>query len=184
MAPTSWSSAAPAPRDPDLRDRCLAGRADRAPAGQGARDRDVLGRLRAHRPGGGERARHHRHQHARRADRGHRRPRDAVPAGRGAARVRGRGPDPHRSVGGLDAHAAARPRAERRHARHRRHGPDRPGGGAARARLRHAHPLLQPSAPAARARAGRPFPPHAGVAAARSAASSACTARRRRRPRA
>ena len=138
--------------DPHLRDRCLARRRDRTPAGQRARHRDVLGGPRAHRLGGGERPRHHVTNTPdvlteATAD-------IAMLCLLGAARrVRGRGPDPHRSLGriapppscsGWNYPAPAPP--------HRRHGPDRSSCGPARPRLRHAHSLLQPSVSAARLR--------------------------------
>ena len=79
-------------------------------------------------------ARHHRHQHARRPHRGHRRHDDGAhplhrpPAGRGLAR------HPRRPLARLVADLDARAPHHRQAARHRRHGPHRPGGGARRAR--------------------------------------------------
>ena len=169
-------------RDPDLRDRSLASRADRAPAGRRAGARDLLRRLRAHRSRGGERPRHHGDQHPRRADRGHRRPHAAVPARRGAARLRGRGAGAHRPLERLDPDPAARPRARRQRARHRRHGPDRPRGRAPRAGVRHAASTItagtgcRPSSSRARTSITR------CRACWRRPACSACTARRGPRP--
>ena len=78
-------------------------------------------------------ARHHRHQHAGRPHRGHRRYDDGADPRRAAPPRRGRAGDPRRGmdrmVADLDARASHRGQA----ARHRRHGPHRPGRGAARA---------------------------------------------------
>ena len=92
-------------------------------------------------------ARHHRHQHARRPDRRHRRhdhgadPGRAAPAGRGRAGHAGDG-----EFNGWSPTWMLGRRIWRQAARHRRHGPHRPGGGAPRPRLRPADPLPQPQA--------------------------------------
>ena len=141
-------SRAPGPghgRDPDLRHRALDAGGGRRGCPSGMRHhRLVLGRLRAYRPPGLPCPRHRRHQHARRADRGHGRHRHALPARRRAPRLGGRD---HAARGPLAAgqhDRAARARAARQGAGHRRHGADRAGAGAARARLRPRRPLPQP----------------------------------------
>ena len=116
-------------------------------------DRQLRHRLRPHRPPVRPGARHHRHQHAGRADRGHRRHDHGADPGRAAAADRGRA---HPARGALDRLVAdldARPSRLRQAAGHRRHGPDRPGGGAPRPRLPDEHPLPQPPPrPATRSR--------------------------------
>ena len=128
--------------------------------------------------------RHHRHQYAGRPDRGHRRhddgadPRHRAPARRGRARHSRRALD--RLVADLDARAAH----HRQAARHRRHGPHRPGAGAARARLRHVDPLSQPP-PRRRSRSRRRWRRPIGIRSTRcwrGWTSSRSTARTRRRP--
>ena len=100
-------------------------------------------------------ARHHRDQHAGRADRGYRRhdhgadPGGAAPAGR-----RRGGADIRQGLDRLDADLDARPPHLGQAARHHRHGADRPGGGAARPRLRPADSLSQPPPRAAAHRGG------------------------------
>ena len=89
-------------------------------------------------------ARHHRHQYAGRAHRRHRRhddgadSRGAAPPVEGAAVLTGDETWTGWSPTWMLGH-----RIWRQAARHHRHGPHRPGGGAARARLRPADPLSQ-----------------------------------------
>ena len=92
----------------------------------------------------GAAARHHRHQHARRPDRGHRRHDHGADSLGGAAPRRGRADHSRGRWTRLVADLDARPPHHRQAARHRRHGPHRPGAGAARQRLRPVDPLSQP----------------------------------------
>ena len=109
-------------------------------------DRLVRHRRRPHRSGHRAPARHHRHQHAGRADRGHRRHDDGADARHGAAHGRGRAPGARRQMDRLEPDLdAGRPAARQAHG-HRRHGPHRPGAGAPRAGLRPVDPLSQPQA--------------------------------------
>ena len=90
-------------------------------------------------------ARHHRHQHAEGSDRRHRRhDHGADPGGAAPADRRRLDPDRGQALAGLVADLDARPPHRRQAARHHRHGPHRPGGGAPRPRLRPADPLPQP----------------------------------------
>ncbi len=99
-------------------------------------------------------ARHHRHQYAGRADRRHRRHDDgADPGGAAPARRRRAVLTARQGLGRLVADLDARASHLGQAARHHRHGPHRPGGGAARPRLRPADPLSQP--PQARRRRSR-----------------------------
>ncbi len=93
-------------------------------------------------------SRHHRHQYAERSDRGHGRHDDGADSCRGAALVEGARPF-RRPLDGLVADLDARAPDHRQAARHRRHGPDRPGRGAAGAKLRPANSLPQPAATSA-----------------------------------
>ena len=78
-------------------------------------------------------ARHHRHQHAGRADRGHRRhDHGADPGGAAAAGRRRQRADRRQRLDRLVADLDARPPHLGQAARHHRHGPHRPGGGAPR----------------------------------------------------
>ena len=125
-------------------------RPDRRRRAEGGRraaqaDRQFRQRRRQHRRGRRGPARHHRHQHAGRADRGHRRhdhgadPRGAAPARRGRDRphrrqatgAAGRRPGCSATASGASGSASSA-------------WADRPGGGAARPRLRPADPLSQP----------------------------------------
>ena len=119
-----------------------------------AADRQLRHRRRQYRRRGGLQARHHGHQHAGRADRGHRRhdhgadPRGLAPAGRGRAhRPLGR-------VGRLEPDLDARPPDLGQAAGHRRHGPDRQRGRPPRQGLRPLGALPQP-APRPRGRSSR-----------------------------
>ncbi len=104
----------------------------------------VRHRRRPYRSRHGTAARHHRHQHAGRADRGHRRHVDGVGAGHRATHGRGRASGARGQVGGLEPDLdAGRTAAGQAHG-HRRHGAHRPGAGASRARLRARDPLSQP----------------------------------------
>jgi glyoxylate reductase len=88
--------------------------------------------------------RHHRHQHAERADRGHRRHDDGADPGRAAPAGRRRQRAARRQMGRLVADLDARPPHLGQAPRHRRHGPHRHGGGAPRQGLRPVDPLPQP----------------------------------------
>ena len=149
-----------------------------------AADRQLRHRRRQYRRRGGLQARHHRHQHAGRADRGHRRhdhgadPRRLAPAGRGrAARPLGR-------VGRLEPDLDARPPDLGQAAGHRRHGPDRQRRRAPGPGLRALGALPQPAPRPGERRAGARGDllgeprPDAGADGHRSAS----TARTRRRP--
>ena len=118
-------------------------------------DRQHGGGDRQHRPRGGRGARHPGRQHARRADRRHRRPRLRAAARAGAPDRPGRRDG---ALGGVaDVGAGRRPRRRpvRGHARHRRLGPDRAGGGASRGGLRDGdRPQLAVLGRAARGAAG------------------------------
>ncbi len=125
---------------------------------QGEADRPVRQRRRQHRRRGGARARHYRHQHAQGSHRGHRRHDHGADPGRAAPADRGLDCAVRRQrLAGLVADLDAGPPHRRQAARHHRHGPDRPSGGATRARLRPANPLSQSKAGRAehRGRAGR-----------------------------
>ena len=90
-------------------------------------------------------ARHHGHQHAGRPDRGHGRHDDgADPRRRRAGWPRASGWPARGEWARLEPDLDARPPHLRQAARHRRHGPDRPGAGAARQGLRPVDPLPQP----------------------------------------
>ena len=103
--------------------------------------------LRQHRRGGGARARHRRHQHAGRADRGDGGVRVGAHPGGGASHPgRGAAAAPRR-VDGLGARLHAGHRARRQAARHRRHGADWPRGGRPGARVRHARRLRRGGRP-------------------------------------
>ena len=116
-------------------------------------DRLVRHRRRPHRSRYRAPARHHRHQHAGRADRGHRRHDDGAGARHRAPHGRGRAAGARRQMDRLEPDRdAGRPAARQAHG-HRRHGPHRPGAGAARARLRPVDPLSQPQARPCRDRA-------------------------------
>ncbi len=109
-------------------------------------DRQLRHRRRQHRSRHRAQPRHHRHQYAGRADRGHRRhddgadPRRPAPAGRGRRLPQGPEEPLERLVADLDA----RPPHLRQAPRHHRHGPHRPGRGAPRQGVRPADPLPQP----------------------------------------
>ena len=108
-------------------------------------DRQFRQRRRQYRRRHGAAARHHRHQHAGRADRGHRRhDHGADPGGAAAARRRRPGAHRRQRLDRLVADLDARPPHLGQAARHRRHGPHRPGGGAPRQGVRPADPLSQP----------------------------------------
>ena len=117
-------------------------------------DREFRQRRRQHRRAGGAGARHHRHQHARRPHRGHGRHDDGADPRRRPAHGRGRAGHPGGRVGRLVADLDARPPHHRQEARHRRHGPHRPGAGAPRQGLRPVDPLPQPPPRAAGDRGG------------------------------
>ena len=132
------------------------------------------------------RARHHRHQHARRSHRGHRRHDHGADPGRAApAGGRRGGAEGHAAtLHGLGAHLDAGPPHAGQAARHRRHGPHRPGGGAPRQGVRAADPLSQPQ-PRLPRRSSRNWRPPIGTASTRcwrAWTSSRSTARTRRPP--
>ena len=169
--------------DGDRPDRPVADLPGR-PAAQA--DRQFRQRRGQHRPRYGARPRHHRDQYARRADRGHRRhdhgadPGRAAPAGGGHGAAQGHA----KHLDGLVADLDAGPPHLRQAARHHRHGPHRPGGGAARQGLRLADPLSQPP-PRAPRRSSRSWRRPTGTASTRcwrAWTSSRSTARTRRRP--
>ena len=116
-----------------------------APRLQGPADRQFRQRRRQYRCHRRACARHHRDQHAESSDRRHRRHDHGADPGGAAPADRGRiDPDRRQELAGLVADLDARPSHRRQTARHHRHGPHRPGGGAPRARLRPADPLPQP----------------------------------------
>ena len=111
------------------------------------------------------RARDRRHQHARRAHRGHRRPHHGADAERAAPHGRGRPPRAVRRMGGLDPDLHDGTPGLGQAARHRRDGPHRHRGCAPRARFLDVDPLPQQEQgpPRGRGRArgdlvGRPRP--------------------------
>src|SRR5690606_8498668 len=101
------------------------------------------------------RARHRRHEHARRPHRGHRRPRLGAADGCRPTAFRNRALAARRSLEQLGLRPVPRRRRIRHDARHRGHGPHRLGDRAPCARLLDADPLSQPFARGERGRARR-----------------------------
>ncbi len=98
---------------------------------------------RPYRRDGGDQSQDHRHQHSGGGDRCHRRYRIRAAARGGAPDRRGRPGGALRCVSGLAVEPSRRRGGERQDARHCRHGPDRAGGGAPRARFRHDDPVFR-----------------------------------------
>ena len=107
-------------------------------------DRQFRQRRRQYRRRDRRPARHHRDQYAGRPHRGHRRHDHGADPGGAAAFGRGRAGAHRRSrMERLEPDLDARPSHLGQAARHRRHGPDRPGGGAPRPCFRIEDPLLR-----------------------------------------
>ena len=113
-------------------------------------------------------------QHARCAQRRHRRNRHDADPHRRPPRRRRRAPGPLRQMGRLGPHPAHRHANLRPPPRHFRHGPHRPRTRPHGARLRHGNPLSRHRPPAARTGTGRHLPRHATKPSCPSATCSPC----------